>query len=179
MTFNIIRLESISQALVLLGISALSGCAASAPPGPANIPAAAVDAPAWQVTEPTQFDKQGTPDNDDFWETGTTASVDDDGRLLYASQIDLVAGRGINASFDVNNPNAHDPHSVYIDPRTGRQIILNRGSWRRVPQSVIIPPSQTQMPTGPLISEPRRPSSRMDSPRRPRRDVGGPVRQQR
>lgn len=161
------KLRDLFAVISLVALTGMTGCASprSATAGADAVPLE-VSASA-KAEAPTRFET--APEDDDFWGTGESMALDEDGRLVYAGRIELVEGRGINDA--AHAPRGHyDPHAVYIDPLTGRRILLNQGpgTWRRVPRTVVVPPSEPTVSNAPQVSTPRPASSRMDAPQRRR-----------
>jgi hypothetical protein len=110
-----------------------------------------------QVPELQQGDIESIAATGDYWDTGTIASVDDDGNLVYRVPTSLVEGKGRDAYANrrVQTNSSSGPFSeTYVwDPQTNRLVTPNALRNRRTsPQRQHAPAPQ---PVSAPVSAPR------------------------
>ena len=110
--------------LCAVAATQIAGCA-SAPAPRSESPAAA------KAGDTTQFDEQilDETQDDDFWDTGATASVDDDGRLVYLVPTTIVEDGNLNDAERRGYESTTTPY-YYLDPVTGMPVRAPVGAWR-------------------------------------------------
>lgn len=100
------------------------GCT-SAPATVSGAPAASAKAGGATLFSERVVDES---QDEDFWDTGATASVDDNGRLLYVVPTDIVADGSLNDQERLSYQGARSTY-VYLDPITGVPVMAPSGPW--------------------------------------------------